>query len=349
MSEQVGGELERRYRRLLWAYPKAYRDRRGTELITTLLDMAEDGRAPSHLRTGAHLLVSGVRQRFRRPLPWVAALVAAVLLGAFGAAAGTWLGWQTATSVPSDSELRALNAAMTGMPAPAAVYREQSAMKGPSTLVRADGDGDYSAERLRAALAADGWQVTSFGERTGAIIIALDPMTIEGEQVPTLTVDYTATKGDLKLRGDGSVVTGRSPAVQFPRASYGTAVWPKEPIAVRPLTVAGLLGGLLLGWLLARAASRLRGAGRLQRWAATVLYGIGFTGLAVPAYDHLLDTYQVMVYAHGSPEPYVVLSTYESNLPLICLGFGLVALLAGLVVARPRPARLSPMRPEPGR
>ena len=64
---------ERRYRRLLWAYPRSYRDHRGAEILTTLLEMAEDGRKP-----GVHLVLAGLRQRFRlparRPLAWVAAL-----------------------------------------------------------------------------------------------------------------------------------------------------------------------------------------------------------------------------------------------------------------------------------
>jgi hypothetical protein len=89
------------------------------EMVTTLLEMAEAGR--SRPGAGLHLVLAGVRQRLRlptrRPLAWAGALVAAVVLGAFGAAAGTWAGWQTAASVSHDGELRALNAALTGMPA----------------------------------------------------------------------------------------------------------------------------------------------------------------------------------------------------------------------------------------
>jgi len=36
----VSTRTERHYRRLLWAYPRSYRDHRGTEILTTLLEMA---------------------------------------------------------------------------------------------------------------------------------------------------------------------------------------------------------------------------------------------------------------------------------------------------------------------
>ena len=54
------------YRRLLWAYPRAYRQRHGAEIVTTLLDLAEAGRRPG-LGLRAHLVLCGLRQRFRLP------------------------------------------------------------------------------------------------------------------------------------------------------------------------------------------------------------------------------------------------------------------------------------------
>jgi hypothetical protein len=106
-----------RYRRLLWAYPGHYRRRHGAELVTTLLDLTERGRlGPGQL---VHLVLCGLRQRFRlpagRPLAAVTAVLAAVALGALGTAGGTWLGWQTAAPLPSAHELRTLTAAMTGL------------------------------------------------------------------------------------------------------------------------------------------------------------------------------------------------------------------------------------------
>jgi hypothetical protein len=349
----VSGRLERRYRRLLRAYPRAYREHRGAEMVTTLLEMVEAGRGRPSRGQALHLVLCGLRQRFRlpasRPLAWVGALLAAVVLGAFGAAGGTWLGWQTAASVPSDRELRALNAAMTGMPAPAAVYKGPSAMKGPSTLVRADGTSNYSAERVRAALTSAGWRITSFHERDGFVLANIGKSLAAAVRIPTGNVDYTATKGGLKLTGDGSVITAGAERGLAGQASYATEVWPREAATVRPLTIAGLIAGALAGWLLAAAfAYRVRRSGRFQRWVATVLCGAGFAAASVPAYQHYRDGYQAMVYAHGSPYPYIVDGPEDARLILICTVTGLLAVIAGLAAARPRhiPATLD--RPGPG-
>lgn len=57
--------LERRYRRLLRAYPPAYRNERSDEMIATLMSAAEDGcRAPA-VPEALDLIGSGVRTRLR--------------------------------------------------------------------------------------------------------------------------------------------------------------------------------------------------------------------------------------------------------------------------------------------
>ncbi|MET0419129.1 MAG: hypothetical protein ABW022_24205 [Actinoplanes sp.] len=327
----------RRFRRLLWAYPRSYRAEHGAEIVTTLLDMAEAGRG----RPGValHLVLCGLRQRFRlpggRPLPWIAAVLAAVALGGFGSAAGTWLGWQTAASVPSDRELRALNATLTGMPADAAVYREKSAMQGPNALVRADGTANFSAERVRAALTSSGWNVTLLTTRPGAIVVNLKTE----EQVPTENVSYTATKGRLKMEGGGSVIVGGQDRGLLGEASYATAVWPAEAAAVRPMTIGGLLAGAVAGWWLTAAfAYRIRRSGPPGRWAATALSTVGLVAAAVPVYRLYRDAYQVMVYAQGSPYPYIVDGPSDGTLALTCTVVGLLAVVGALVSARPRPA-----------
>ena len=165
--------IERRYRRLLWAYPRSYRDHRGTEILTTLLEMAEDGRRP-----GIHLVLSGLWQRFRlparRPLAAVAALLAAVVLGGFGAAAGTWIAWRTA-AVPSDREMRALDAGLTGIPTDGGLFHDTSAQLGPSVVVLADGVTVWSAARVRDTLAGAGWRLTSLRESESRTTPREDP------------------------------------------------------------------------------------------------------------------------------------------------------------------------------
>jgi len=56
-------ELERRYRRLLVAYPAGYRTRRADEIVATLLDAAGPGRTRPSLGEAADLVAGGLRQR----------------------------------------------------------------------------------------------------------------------------------------------------------------------------------------------------------------------------------------------------------------------------------------------
>jgi hypothetical protein len=55
--------LERRYRRLLLAYPKAYRAERGDEIVGTLLDAAPPDRRRPAVRQAAALIFGGLRVR----------------------------------------------------------------------------------------------------------------------------------------------------------------------------------------------------------------------------------------------------------------------------------------------
>ena len=55
--------LERRYRRLLLAYPDAYRRRRGDELLSTLLELSRPGQRWPAPRQARALLLAGVRVR----------------------------------------------------------------------------------------------------------------------------------------------------------------------------------------------------------------------------------------------------------------------------------------------
>lgn len=57
--------LERRYRRLLRAYPRAWRERREDEIVTVLLDAAPADRARPAMRDALDLVRSGVSERVR--------------------------------------------------------------------------------------------------------------------------------------------------------------------------------------------------------------------------------------------------------------------------------------------
>jgi hypothetical protein len=335
-----GAGLERRYRRLLWAYPGPYRRRHGAEIVTTLLDMAEAGRGrPSRLQA-LHLVLCGIRQRFRlpagRPLAYLAAVLAMVALGAAGSAAGTWLGWQTAASVPSSSEMRALTAATSSFdPGGVPVYPSQSAMKGPVVAAIVSGRMSYSADRLREGLVAAGWRVTMFTETPSGMVVDMskDPWV----QVPMKWLRIDAAKDGLLLHGDSTTVVGGAEYGVEGRTDERIDVWATETAAVRPMTIAGLLAGMLAGWLLTAAlAYRVRQGRRGHRAAVVVLGVVGFAAAAVPAFAFFCALYQVMVYDSGVPSPYITDSPSD-NLPegLVpaCAGIAVLALVAAVLIA----------------
>ena len=55
--------LEHRYRRLLLAYPRSYRERRGEEIIAVLMDDAQPGQSRPDRRAAFDLVLGGVRER----------------------------------------------------------------------------------------------------------------------------------------------------------------------------------------------------------------------------------------------------------------------------------------------
>ncbi|MEV4638203.1 hypothetical protein AB0J80_12710 [Actinoplanes sp. NPDC049548] len=331
----------RRYRRLMWAYPGPYRRRHGVEIVTTLLEMAESGDGRPARAQMLHLVLCGIRQRFRlparRPFAVLAAVLTAIAVGALGTAGGTWLGWRTATPLPSDGDLRALAAAAAGTdPSRVAAYPSQTAMKGPSTALRTTVATPYSAERLRAALTSDGWRITRFAEETGAVTAgtADDPF---GAWTPLKRIGFAAEKDGLSLEGDSWTTIGGDDDQTDARVG----LWAVEPAAVRPLTIAGLLAGLLTGWLITAAlADRIR-HGRLATRRMVALLGAtalaAAAGPAVALYDGM---YQVLSYDSGAGA-YIV-DSLSSRLPAglvpTGIGVGLLVLVAAAAITHLRVA-----------
>jgi hypothetical protein len=89
--------LERRYRRLLRAYPADYRAERGDEIVGTYLDTVGAERRWPHARDVADLLAGGFRQHLRarhgRGLETGAPLAATLALAAGTVLAAFWLLW----------------------------------------------------------------------------------------------------------------------------------------------------------------------------------------------------------------------------------------------------------------
>jgi hypothetical protein len=338
---------------MLWAYPGPYRRRHGAEIVTTLLEMAESGHGWPAMAQALHLMACGVRQRFRlpagRPLALVAAVLAAIALGAFGAAGGTWLGWQTAASVPSGDEACTLTAALAGGDrSDVAVHPWTTAMGGPVVGTRTTGEGSTSADRVRTALASAGWRITTSTETTGRLAVNL----AEEVEVPTRGVQFAATKDGLALTGDSMTVVGGAEYGLDGRVDQRLDVWAVETGAVRRLTIAGLLAGMLTGWLVTSAlAGRVRQSGPAYRSAVTALGATAVAAAIVPTVDLYGRLHRVLSYDTGAPNPYIVDGPgghLPAGLVLAGTGVALLALAAAALLAvRGTRTGSGPAGPEP--
>jgi hypothetical protein len=63
-------ELERRYRRLLALYPRAFRDKNEDEMVSVLMADAAPGQTRPRAGERADLLLGASRARFRYPTDW---------------------------------------------------------------------------------------------------------------------------------------------------------------------------------------------------------------------------------------------------------------------------------------
>lgn len=106
-------ELERRFRRLLRAYPYWYRRHRGEELVGTLLDACGEDQDRPTRRQRRDILRSGLACRLR-VRGGKAGVVLAVFLALMAAVAGSWigarLGWVGAPDPPNGAEATAVAA-----------------------------------------------------------------------------------------------------------------------------------------------------------------------------------------------------------------------------------------------
>ena len=333
-------ELERRYRRLLWAFPGPYRRQHAAEIVTTLLDLAESGHGRLTAVQALHLVACGIRQRFRlpagRPLAAIAAVLAAIAVGALGSAAGTWFGWWTASSVPSNQAMRDLTANLVGGGGDVSVFPWQTAMKGSVVGTTATVHSASSADRVRTALTDAGWRITTFTERTSATPVDLtkDPSVT----VPTRFLYFRATKDGLSLTGSSWSVIGDARHPVGEETEQRLDVWANETAAVRPLTITGSILGAVAGWLLAAAlAYRVRSSGRYRRSVLTTLVAAALAAAVLPVFALYRSLYQVLSYDSGAPNPYIVDSPSEqtpADLVRTCAAVGLVALTVALLIAR---------------
>ena len=246
----TAGALERRYRRLLRVYPRSYRRRHGTEILTTHMDAAAPGRDRPTGREVRNLLAGGLRQWFRLPVgrTMVAvAVLSALVLGALGSAVGSALGWATAPAAPTDAALGTVAAAAVGGPARWDVQRD-SQVFGLRTraLVSLAVPADWTVDAARSRLAAEGWRVGPIETRVTTVYYG------DGTTLPADSLRFVAERDGTEILVSGTMERRYSPHGMV--MAQATEPWP-----VLPLTLAGLIAGLLTGWLLAaRVGYRVR-------------------------------------------------------------------------------------------
>jgi len=216
--------LDKRYRRLLLFYPRAYRRQHGEELVTTLLDAAPAGRVRPARGEVLDLVRGGLRQRFRLPVGRrmvVLAALVAIGTGAFGGTAGTWLGLRIAAGLPDRAAQQAIADVVWGQHYDGRLFDPIDGRRPTGVGSRTPPAWSFAAARDR--LTAAGWDVRQ---------IEADPMSGPG---PALVGGRHGTRIRVE-QADGLV---------------WLELWPARPAGTLPLAVVGWLAGAVAGWLLA--------------------------------------------------------------------------------------------------
>jgi hypothetical protein len=330
-------------RLLLAAYPARLRRRHGSELITTMAEAAgPDGPTRADRR---HLVLDGLRERFRlppgRPLAMVAAVLALLVGGAIGAAAGSWAGMWTYPKAPAPGPVvsQAIGSDATPDPHPTGMRLRSDSLN----RLNAGVDATAAAGRARDRLSAAGWTAT--------------PVVVSGgtDGIHYRRAAFGAEKSGVHLQVTAYYSDDRLLEIDG---------WSLRPPAYVPLVVGGMLLGLLAGWL-AAAALTYRIAGARRRRASSVTAGAGLTLLLLPAasiYLYLIrylpnresDGRNEFVHRALASNPLSALANdlnfhpFWSDSPWLNKALviaGLVALVSAAILARPGGSGPEPAHP----
>lgn len=341
--------LERAYRCLLRAYPRAYRRRHGPEIVTTLLEMAEPGQRRPSRAEAWHLLGSGLRQRFRlpagRPLARVIAVLALLVGGGLGSAVGSWAAEQTFAELPGRAAIAAVHATAVGAPGEETSYasREGSPWWGgwAGSTTQVTGFDGWDVEQARQRLTADGWQLGPVTRPDGGSATT----DTQGN-----TVELETRSAAFRAERDG-VVMDVNGGLTEQRGMVSTDLWSAGNATLLPFTVVGGLLGLAVGWLLAAAAlqrmrrlpvrrARIAGGLTVLGIGVSALPAVAFYGNVIRAFEHAGSSDMVFtVHSALNPGPYWPFGPGWLNAALsgagLLLGLGVLGATWG---PRPGPA-----------
>nr|WP_128136337.1 hypothetical protein [Micromonospora provocatoris] len=293
---------------------------------------------------GVRLIVRRIRQWFalpdRRPVTLAAVVLASVLAGAFGAAAGSWLGVRALTGLPGKAALNDLTRLATGVDEAPVVSREASARTAGRVAADVRLSSQWEPAQARQRYAAAGWSVTNFmvvADQTGVLYPGDKTVTY----LPSRYARFTAESQGLIVEVTGSSVADDG----IVRVSS----WAASSPALPTLGLAGMSLGLFTGWSLAATASRrIRPAHPAHRATIIALTAATALVLAVPAvalYGSLVRTLRPQDDSGGP------IATVHSALlpgsywpaaptwliPVLSVAGGLLAVVTLVLAARSRP------------
>jgi hypothetical protein len=280
--------LARSYRLLLRAYPRWYRDDRGQEMLTTLLDAAPPDRRRPAGRDAADLVAGGLRRRLRPPRG-VGYHLTVVTIALFTALVGLAVAGLLSRPAPP-TEAQAVAVGAVAVPAPPS---ELAGPAVPCTWCPTWDDGPLPREDF----AVVGYR-PSATEVPDLMAQARDRLAAAGWRVGPVVLDEDSGSSlNLRADKDGTAIslTGltATPLLDKDVNHPDPGVVPVTLVVTRSLTpavaaamAAGVVGGFLAGWLVTawilQCFRRHRGAVR-----ATMLA----TGLPVLVLAGAADAY----------------------------------------------------------
>jgi hypothetical protein len=356
----TGDPRARRYQRLLFCYPRSYRQARGDELVATLLDAAPPLRTRPSLREAGNLIGHGLRCRLGRPtsrsvVVW--ATLAATICGLFIASLATRLGWQTARTEPSAAEATAtITEVLPGIEAPrieaTTGHFHVTKPLGPDNLgelafgfggLLNDTPARYERSFLRVVVSAsqpiDGDRLLTIAQQRlrdagwqPSAPTVLSDRCVSGCNSAALDMQRTvliARRGDtvFALEVDHGGIDADTVMVAMYRAT---------PRSAYLAAVAGFLLGAIAGWLLVGWVSR-RTEG--SETASGLVSGLFAVAILLWSLSALLGAGSAAIVVHRDPfRPWPPLWEWlgQPEFSGLFLGGSSVTLLAVVIAAAPR-------------